>query len=126
MVEQLPEEFCWSLGEEIGMRESGPKKVRPVPELVKQGSALDDHSIRELLRRSYSDSHENILESQTAAHSEEAIFLPSLYGNESESSALLFNRPNIFLFWKLFMQRHIISFEQESLLFMNWHRNDVW
>jgi hypothetical protein len=108
------------------MRESGPKKVRPVPELVKQGSALDDHSIRELLRRSYSESHENILESQTAAHSEEAIFLPPLYGNESKNSALLFNRPNILLFWKLFMQRHIISFEQESLLFMNWHRNEVW
>ena len=112
------------------MRKPPSRIVGPILEIesVKQQGTLDDYSIRELLRRAYSDFGENIPESQAAPQSEEALFLPFLHKNETEyiGPTHLPDNPNISLFWKLFIQRHIISFEQESLLFMNWHRNQVW
>ena len=112
------------------MRKPPSRRVRSIVEVesVKQQVTLDDYAIRELLRRAYSDFEENIPESQAAPQSEEALFLPFLYRNENEYTGPthLRNNPNISLFWKLFIQRHIISFEQDSLFFMNWHRNQVW
>src|SRR5438876_3412457 len=108
------------------MRKPASRRVRSSLEIesVKQQVTLDDHSIRELLRRAYSDFQDNIPESQ----SEEALFLPFRYRNENEYNGPthLWDNPNISFFWKLFIQRHIISFEQDSLFFMNWHRNQVW
>lgn len=116
------------------MRKAALEEIRSILETgsIKQQVTLDDHSIRELLRNAYpevqEDIQENISESQMTIHSEEALFLPFLYRNENEyiDSAHLHENPNISLFWKLFIQRHIISFEQESMLFMNWHRNRIW
>ena len=112
------------------IRKSASEKVNPILEIesVKQPVTLDDQSIRELLRLAYCDFQENIPESEMPAAHSEALLVPFFYSNQNEYSSpvRVLNSPNISLFWNLLIQRHIISFEEESLVFLNYHGNQPW